>query len=174
MAVRLFFSLIAILAFGAIAKSDVAVDPNALANPVLEDRARALMKKIRCLVCQNQSIEDSNAVIAKTIRDRVRAEISAGKSDAEINASLVEDYGDWVMLSPPVDTRTVLLWGSPFLLLGGAILIIITRRRKSSGLSVGPVEALSAAEERTLNDMLDEPSLSQKAGPKVEKQDRTP
>ena len=95
----------------------VAVDEKPLADPAMEATARALMKEIRCLVCQNQSIEDSNADLAKDIRILVRERIAAGDTPETIRAFLVDRYGDWVLLEPPLNHMTFFLWVSPFLIL---------------------------------------------------------
>ncbi|MEL0076405.1 MAG: cytochrome c-type biogenesis protein, partial [Alphaproteobacteria bacterium] len=81
-----------------------------LDDPGLESRARALSKQLRCLVCQNQSIDDSDAELAQDLRREVRAQLVAGASDAEILASLQSKYGDYVLLRPPVSTGTYILW----------------------------------------------------------------
>ena len=107
-----------------------------LADPVLEDRARALSKQLRCLVCQNQSIDDSDAELAKDLRREVRTRLQTGASDAEILRSIQETYGDYVLLKPPVSTQTWLLWLAPVLvLLGGAVVMGFGLRR------TGPAEA---------------------------------
>ena len=105
-----------------------------LADPVLEDRARALSKQLRCLVCQNQSIDDSDADLAKDLRREVRARLLTGASDAEILASIQQTYGDYVLLKPPVSKQTWLLWLAPVLiLLGGAVIIRRGVRRRPAG-----------------------------------------
>ncbi|MDP7547845.1 MAG: cytochrome c-type biogenesis protein CcmH, partial [Alphaproteobacteria bacterium] len=86
----------------------VAVDPP-LDDPVLEARARAIHKQLRCLVCQNQSIEDSNATLARDLRMLVRERITAGDSDEATIRFIVARYGDWVLLRPPMKVGTVLL-----------------------------------------------------------------
>ncbi|MDA9929826.1 cytochrome c-type biogenesis protein CcmH [Alphaproteobacteria bacterium] len=109
----------------------LAVSPEEmLADPVLEDRARALSKELRCLVCQNQSIDDSDAELARDLRVDVRKRLSEGASDDEILTAISEVYGDYVLLRPPFSPRTYVLWATPLviILLGGA-LIISTRRR---------------------------------------------
>ncbi len=132
--------------------ADVPVDPDALKDPVAEERARSLMKEVRCLVCQNQSIEDSNAEIAKSLRTLVRDRVAAGESDDQIKAYLVEKYGDWVMLKPPLDGRTLFLWGSPFLLGLGGLAIILLRRRTAPKMV--PAEALSAEDEQRVAELM--------------------
>jgi cytochrome c-type biogenesis protein CcmH len=86
-------------------------------DSVSAERAVKLSEKLRCLVCQNQSIEDSNADLAQDLRRQIREQIAAGKSDDEIIAYLVARYGDFVLYQPPVKSTTVLLWTGPALLL---------------------------------------------------------
>ena len=101
-----------------------------LADPVLEDRARALSKQLRCLVCQNQSIDDSDAELAKDLRREVRTRLQTGASDAEILRAIQQTYGDYVLLKPPVSKQTWLLWLTPVLVLaGGAIVMGLALRR---------------------------------------------
>ena len=87
-----------------------------LGDPVLEARARALMREIRCVVCQSQSIDESNADIAANLRNLVREQMAAGKSDAMIRDYLMARYGDFVLLKPPFKPETALLWIGPFAL----------------------------------------------------------
>ena len=104
-----------------------------LADPDLEYRARGLSKQLRCLVCQNQSIDDSDADLAKDLRAEVRAQILAGADDKTILTNLQERYGDYVLLKPPVSLATTLLWATPILtLILGAGLILLARRRKNA------------------------------------------
>ena len=102
-----------------------------LANPVLEERARNLSKQLRCLVCQNQSIDDSDADLARDLRREVRNQIAAGTSDDAIIDQLRAKYGDYVLLNPPLDQATLFLWLSPlgFILLGGLIVMMARRQR---------------------------------------------
>ena len=102
----------------------VGVDEAPLQDPALEDEARAIMTGIRCLVCQNQSIEDSNADLAQDLRRIVRERLAAGDSRAEVEAYLVARYGDWILMRPPVNRYTVLLWALPLvLLIGGGLAV---------------------------------------------------
>jgi cytochrome c-type biogenesis protein CcmH len=96
-----------------------AVDKNPLtfANPDQESRYQNLTTELRCVVCQNQSVADSNAELAQDVRDLVRNRIIAGQSDEQITDFLVERYGDFVLYNPPVKTKTYLLWLGPALLL---------------------------------------------------------
>jgi len=128
----------------------VAVDEKPLADPAKEAIARELMKEIRCLVCQNQSIEDSNADLAKDLRMVVRERVALGDTPDNVRAYLVDRYGDWVLLEPPVNQSTWLLWASPFLFLALVGVGIATARRKRE------TEApLSAEEEARLKKLLE-------------------
>lgn len=136
----------------------VAVDDNPLPDQAQEAKARAIMGDIRCLVCQNQSIEDSNAPLAKDLRDIVRAQIAAGSSPDEVKSYLVERYGDWVLLKPPLNIRTLALWLFPPLLLLGALLFILARARRTP-VNQGPTP-LSDAEQKRLDMLLAQSAAS--------------
>ena len=104
------------------------------ADEAFEQRLKRLETDLRCLVCQNQTLADSNAPLAEDLRREVRELALAGKSDAEIRAFLVARYGDFVLYRPPVKESTWLLWFGPFLLLGGGLavwLAIVRRRRRA-------------------------------------------
>ncbi|MDX1497017.1 MAG: cytochrome c-type biogenesis protein [Salinisphaeraceae bacterium] len=126
-----------------------AEDINSELNQAQEKRYIALIAELRCLVCQNQNIADSNAPLAQDLREQVRNMILSGKSDTEIKAYLVERYGDFVLYRPPVKPSTWLLWGSPFLLLLLGLIIawrISIRRRPESAQTNQPDrEALQRA-----------------------------
>ncbi len=115
-----------------------AVQPDEiLKDPVAEFRARALSTELRCLVCQNESIDDSNAPLAKDLRLLVRERITAGDSDAQVKAFLVARYGEFVLLRPPVSMRTLALYGAPFAaLLLGILLIWRKARGKAEPVAV--------------------------------------
>ena len=104
----------------------------AAADPVAEARLMKLSSELRCLVCQNQTIADSNAELAMDLRTEIREKIQAGMSDAEIKDFMVARYGDFVLYRPPVKNTTLVLWIGPFLLLaiGGGILVFNLRRRR--------------------------------------------
>ena len=109
-----------------------AVNPDeVLSDPSLEARARALSAKLRCLVCQNQSIDDSNAELAKDLRLLVRERITDGDTDKQVLNYIVSRYGEFVLLKPPFNVRTLLLWGAPMLLIlaGGVSLTVFVRNR---------------------------------------------
>jgi cytochrome c-type biogenesis protein CcmH len=135
----------------------VAVMPSErLADPALEARARVLSQELRCLVCQNQSIDDSNADLAHDLRVLVRERLTAGDSDAQVLAYLTSRYGDYVLLRPPVEPATYFLWfGPPALLLLGGIVILVGWRRRAASNAVA-ASPLSADERRRLADLLDE------------------
>ena len=105
-----------------------------LKDPALEARARSISKNLRCLVCQNQSIDDSDAALAKDLRLMVRNQIVSGKSNEKIISDIVARYGDFVLLKPPINQKTLILWFSPVLILlaGGMSLYIYFRKRKSA------------------------------------------
>ena len=130
----------------------LAVNPDeVLSDPALEARARALSVNLRCLVCQNQSIDDSDAELAKDLRVLVRERLLAGDSDEAAIDYIVARYGEYVLLKPRLGAHTIVLWLSPFVLLfiGIASLIIWQRRRPQMA-----GEALSTEEEAALEDIL--------------------
>lgn len=114
----------------ALSVAALAQDQNAELNPQQAQRYHSLIQELRCLVCQNQSIADSNAPLANDLRDQVRAQILAGRSDAEIKTYVTDRYGDFVLYRPPVKATTLLLWGGPvFLLLIAAMVAVLHLRR---------------------------------------------
>jgi len=133
-----------------LATSAHAVTPDeVLDDPALEHRARAISAELRCLVCQNQSIDLSDAELAHDLRVLVRDRLKAGDSDAEVLDYVVSRYGEFVLLTPRLSLRNALLWGTPVILIlvGGAFLIRSTRTRKAAragALSVEENEALKA------------------------------
>ncbi len=137
-----------------------AVQPDEiLKDPVAEARARQLSTQLRCLVCQNESIDDSNAPLAKDLRLLVRERITAGDSDEQVKAFLVARYGEFVLLRPPITLRTLALYGAPFaaLAIGGFFLW----RRSRKDVAPVAVAALSEAEKQRLRGLLaDEPPIT--------------
>ena len=125
----------------------LAVQPDeVMKDPALEARARALSAELRCLVCQNESIDDSEAELARDIRRLIRERIAKGETNAEVRAYLVSRYGDFILLKPPFKPDTLLLWLSPVLTLGlGVAAVVIARRRAPSA-----TPRLSAEEEARL------------------------
>ncbi|MBS7809891.1 cytochrome c-type biogenesis protein [Roseococcus pinisoli] len=129
-----------------------------LADPVAEARAREIGRELRCLVCQNQSIEDSEADLARDLRRIVREQVSRGASHDEVMRFVHDRYGDFVLLRPPFRLSTLLLWATPVLaLLGGLFAIWRLRRRRAV-----PVGELTEAERARLAERLG-PSLSDKS-----------
>jgi cytochrome c-type biogenesis protein CcmH len=126
-----------------------------LADPGLEARAREVGRELRCLVCRNQSIDDSDADLAHDLRVLVRERIAAGDSDDRVIAYVRARYGDFVLLRPPLEWRTLLLWGGPLVLLviGGVALARFYRSRRQDA-----VTPLSADERRRLAAVLGEGS----------------
>jgi cytochrome c-type biogenesis protein CcmH len=117
-----------------------------LRDPKLEARARELSAQLRCMVCQNESIDDSEASLARDIRAIVRTKITAGESDEAIKTFLVQRYGEFILLKPPLKIETVVLWCAPLLLLlaGGTAIYLAVRRRKGAVSTPGLTDAESA------------------------------
>jgi len=145
-------SLILIMLFTASAK---AVEPDELLeDPHLEARARALSIDIRCLVCQNQSIDDSDADLAKDLRKLVRKKLKEGASDEDIRKYLVARYGEFVLLRPRIKSDTYILWFGPvIILLAGIIGIFIFFLRHSKKNSIQPPLILSEDEEKRISEL---------------------
>ena len=146
----------AVLLLGLLAPSALrAVEPSEmLSDPVLEARARSLSKELRCMVCQNESIDDSQAPLAHDIRVLVRERLQAGDSDSQVLGFLVARYGEFILLKPPLSWHTAALWGlPPAVLLVGIVMIVFVLRRRGT---TQPVETanLSAAEELRLAELL--------------------
>ncbi|MBX9778170.1 MAG: cytochrome c-type biogenesis protein CcmH [Xanthobacteraceae bacterium] len=132
--------LVAILLVLGPASQAPAVQPDEiLKDPAQEARARELSKQLRCMVCQNQSIDDSDAPLARDLRILVRERLQAGDSNSQVLDFLVQRYGEFVLLRPRLHWRTALLWLAPPVLLigGGLILLMLARRRRGAG----PVDA---------------------------------
>jgi len=121
----------------------------AAADPALEQRVMTLAAELRCLVCQNQTIADSNAPLAEDLRNQVREKMRQGSSDSQIMDFMVERYGDFVLYRPPVKATTLLLWFGPLLLLGAGFVVLlhrILRRRPVQDLEMTASEQKRAAE----------------------------
>ena len=118
-----------------------------LEDPAMESRARAISAQLRCLVCQNQSIDDSDAPLARDLRTLVREQLTAGKSDGEIMDFVVARYGEYVLLRPRLTAGTLLLWGTPFAVLLIASAALLMRRRRAGA---APETPLSEAERQAL------------------------
>ena len=143
--------IVVLMAFLALPHAARAVQPDEiLKDPVLEGRARALSQELRCMVCQNQSIDDSDAPLARDLRLLVRERLQKGDTDKQVLDFLVDRYGNFVLLKPPVEPQTLLLWGlSPLaLIVGIGALVIMARRRRTVTLDAA---GLNADEQRRLD-----------------------
>lgn len=151
--------LVAMLAFAPVAAWSPpahAVKPDeVLSDPALEARARALSAHLRCMVCQNQSIDDSDAELARDLRLLVRERITAGDTDEEVLDYLVSRYGEFVLLKPRLSFRNIALWATPVvvLIVGGITFFVYVRRRTAAP---GIAAALTAEEQARLAKLLDE------------------
>jgi cytochrome c-type biogenesis protein CcmH len=156
--IRLVALLLLLAGPAAAATSPVEMLPDA----ALEARARALGKELRCLVCQNQSIDDSDADLARDLRQIVRERLVAGDSDAQVIAYVTQRYGDFVLLKPPVKPSTWLLWFGPALVLvaGGALLVAFLRGRSRNS---SPLVELDTKERERLRRLLGDETRPGKA-----------
>ncbi len=147
--------IISLLVLLALTGPAPAVEPGErLADPALEARARSLSQELRCLVCQNESIDDSHADLAHDLRVLLRERLSAGDSDRQVLDFLVSRYGDFVLLKPPVEPATYALWFGPLAVLGLGALGIALRLRRRAG--AGEPAPLSEAERQQLARLLHE------------------
>jgi cytochrome c-type biogenesis protein CcmH len=146
------------LALFLLAAPAFAVQPDEiLRDPVLEGRARTLSQELRCMVCQNQSIDDSDAPLAKDLRVLVRERLTAGDSDGQVIDFLVARYGEFVLLKPRLSAHTALLWLAPFgvVLLGAWGVVSLWRRRRSESAPETAPAPLSAAEQARVAELLE-------------------
>jgi len=146
-------AIVALLAALLSPSAALAVQPDEiLKDPALEKRARNLSQELRCMVCQNQSIDDSEASLARDLRLLVRERLTQGDSDSEVLKFLVDRYGAFVLLKPPLELNTLLLWSvAPVVLLCGiGALVVMARRRKTVSVAEA---ALSGDEQRRLAGM---------------------
>jgi cytochrome c-type biogenesis protein CcmH len=146
-----------ILALSLFSVPALAVQPDEiLKDPALESRARVLSQELRCMVCQNQSIDDSDAPLAKDLRVLVRERLQAGDSDNQVIDFLVARYGEFVLLKPRMGWRTILLWLAPFaIVLIGALALLARRRREDAAAAMS--SPLSTEEQRRISELLEEP-----------------
>ena len=140
--------MIAALIIAAVLGGDIPLD-----NPRNEARAQELMREIRCVVCQSESINESDADIAAELRNIVREQVAAGRSDDEIHDYLTARYGDFILLDPPFKTETLILWLGPFALAvaGMAAAAMILRRRVPAGAATAE---LTPAQRNRLDELL--------------------
>jgi cytochrome c-type biogenesis protein CcmH len=152
MCIRLFAALAFIVLGGAWAPAHAVEPGEMLKDPALEARARHLSQELRCLVCQNQSIDDSNAELARDLRLLVRERLSSGDTDAAVLAFVEARYGEFVLLRPRVALHTLLLWLTPLLLLAAAAYALLRQtRRRAPAIGADP---LSPAEQQRLDELL--------------------
>jgi cytochrome c-type biogenesis protein CcmH len=147
-------TLLALLLALLLAAPALAVNPDeVLADPVLEARARDISAELRCLVCQNESIDESNADLAREIRLIVRERLLAGDSDTQVIQYLVDRYGEYVLLKPVFAPHTLILWtAAPIVLLIGVGAIVLAARRKRATAAPEAAE-LTADEQRALDEL---------------------
>src|SRR5215475_12189947 len=135
-----------------------------MSDPAKEARARGLSRELRCMVCQNQSIDDSEAPLARDIRLLVRERIAAGDSDAQVIDFLVARYGEFVLLKPRFERQTLLLWlVPPLLLIGGGIGLWLHIRRRAKGELEAAIAPMTADEEARLSALMTDGTGSEKA-----------
>lgn len=146
------FMLLLALAWSAAAPAAISVYD--FPDAQQEHRFKHLINELRCLVCQNQSLAESNAGLAQDLRQEVYEMVSSGKNDDQILKFLVDRYGDFVLYRPPVEATTYLLWFGPFLVLLVGLVILIRTVRRRAALATG---TLSAEEQQRLHQVLDQP-----------------
>jgi cytochrome c-type biogenesis protein CcmH len=155
---RWLFFIVVMLALVASPRLEAVQPDEILSDPALEGRARVLSKELRCMVCQNQSIDDSDAPLARDLRVLVRERLQAGDSDRQVIDFLVARYGEFVLLKPRFSWHTALLWLGPaaVLLIGALGLFMLARRhRAASGPAAAAGAALTPAEAARLAEILD-------------------
>jgi len=145
--------LLLAFASAALAQADEVAHP----DPAVEQRLKNLGEELRCLVCQNQTIADSNAPLALDLRNQIRAQVKAGKSDDEIRAYMTQRYGDFVLYKPPFKSTTALLWIGPFALVavGVVVFLFVVRRRRTAEAATVAVPKKRRAELEALLDEKD-------------------
>jgi cytochrome c-type biogenesis protein CcmH len=154
----MFWLRLAFLLFAMISPA-LAVQPDEmLSDPALESRARALSRELRCMVCQNQSIDDSEAPLARDLRILVRDRLKAGDSDQQVLDFLTARYGDFVLLKPPFALNTILLWLGPIslLILGAFMIALSVRRRSRRPEEAQAVSPLTPAEQARLDRLMND------------------
>jgi cytochrome c-type biogenesis protein CcmH len=105
-------------------------------DPKLEERVKTLSAELRCLVCQNQTVADSDAPVARDMRDQVRAQLASGKSEAQVKQYMTERFGDFVLYKPPLKATTLVLWVAPFVVLAFAVGVLLMRLRRGSNATI--------------------------------------
>lgn len=145
--------VLSLILLACVASSAVAKDAQPSANdPLLEERVMNLARELRCLVCQNETLADSRADLAVDLRNQIREQMKAGKSDKEIIAFMTDRYGKFILFRPPVDPTTYLLWFGPFVLLLGGLIVLFRYVKQRRELIVE--QPLSADERRRAEKLL--------------------
>jgi cytochrome c-type biogenesis protein CcmH len=135
-------------------------------DPVVERRMKALAEELRCLVCQNQTIADSNAPLALDLRNQIRAQVAEGRTDAQIREYMTDRYGDFVLYRPPFKATTAILWVGPFAMVAiGVVVFLLVVRRRRAGPAAATVPHGRRAE---LEALLDESGRAEVARPKTD------
>ena len=140
---RVLALLVAVVVVGNIAHAKTVFEPRGFSSPEHEERYRTLIDELRCLVCQNQTIAESNADLASDLRREVHRMVEEGRSTDEVTGFMVARYGDFVLYRPPLRTGTILLWVGPFVLaaVGLAVLAVhLKRRRGARAIPIDPTE----------------------------------
>src|ERR1051326_1441851 len=149
---RLLLSLLLLCVLAPFAVAQVRRQPAATDDPAVEQRLHRLSQNLRCLVCQNETLADSQADLAEDLRDEIREQIKAGKSDTEIIQFLTARYGQFILYKPQVTPTTYLLWFGPFVLLLAGLAILFHYIKQRSDLI--PEQPLSSEERRRAEDLL--------------------
>ena len=155
--IKSFYTFIVLILALACSSPSFGVEPEEiLHDPELEERARNISKGLRCVVCQNQSIDDSNAGLARDMRIMVRERIVAGDSDAQVTKYMVSRYGDYILLNPPLNKATFVLWFGPLVIVGLGLLIPVIFFRRGKKSAMNTPKPLNEAERRRIKLMLEE------------------
>ena len=144
---------VVLLVFTALVQAST-VEPRSFDDAAQEARYRKLIAELRCLVCQNQNLADSDADLAKDLRDETYGMIRAGQSDEQIIDFMVNRYGDFVLYRPPVKSSTFLLWFGPLLLVAAGLLIVVLQVRRRAATAAGKSPSLSPDERKRIDELL--------------------
>lgn len=161
---RRFLALAVVLVLIGLSSARAVLPDEMMADPAKEARARAISRELRCMVCQNESIDDSAAPLARDLRLLVRERIAAGDTDSQVIDFLVARYGEFVLLKPRFERQTLLLWlVSPLALIGGGIALwFYARRRPKPGSGEDPFGKLTLDEEAALQRLMTEPAARER------------
>jgi cytochrome c-type biogenesis protein CcmH len=149
---RLFLLLLLLCVMSSFAAAQVRRAPAVMDDPAIEERLKTLSHELRCLVCQNETLADSRADLAEDLRDEIRVQMKAGKSDKEIIAFLTERYGQFILYRPQVTPTTYLIWFGPFVLLLAGLLVLFRYIKQRRDMIAE--QPLSSDERRRAEDLL--------------------